>query len=146
MRSGPAHSILEAACKLSKPGGSLARCPCKTFQPGPWAPGAALLTSRPGPTARTSSALQAPDRLSGRCLYFVRTNTKGISDRSFEADMVVGEISGSALDTFKAMISDLYLPILSEQASTSSPAAAVAGHGCLGCIRASHSRPTRSCA
>lgn len=57
------------------------------------------------------------DKLSGKCVYFVRTNPKGISEKTYENDMAVGEITGTALDTFKALVSDLYLPLFQEQQS-----------------------------
>jgi hypothetical protein len=57
------------------------------------------------------------DKLSGKCVYFVRTNPKGITEKTCEADMAVGEITGTALDTFKALVSDLYLPLFQEQQS-----------------------------
>lgn len=56
------------------------------------------------------------ERLAGKCLFFVRVNSKGVSEKSLETDLAVGEIQGSALETFKALVADLYLPILQEQA------------------------------
>lgn len=53
----------------------------------------------------------------GKCLFFVRINPKGVNEKSIETDIAVGEIQGSALDTFKALVADLYLPILQEQGS-----------------------------
>lgn len=55
------------------------------------------------------------ERLSGKCLFFVRINPKGINEKSLETDITVGEIQGSALETFKALVEDLYLPVLREQ-------------------------------
>ncbi len=55
------------------------------------------------------------ERLSGKCLFFVRINPKGISEKTLESDITVGEIQGSALETFKALVEDLYLPVLREQ-------------------------------
>jgi dynein heavy chain len=57
------------------------------------------------------------ERLSGKCLFFVRVNPKGISEKTLESDVAVGEIQGSALDTFKALLADLFLPLLQEQSS-----------------------------
>ncbi len=50
-------------------------------------------------------------------MYFVRTNPKGVGEKTCDADMAVGDINGSALDVFRALVSDLYLPILAEQGS-----------------------------
>jgi hypothetical protein len=47
----------------------------------------------------------------------VRVNPKGVSEKSIESDIAAGEIQGSALDTFKALVADLYLPVLQEQGS-----------------------------
>jgi dynein heavy chain len=57
------------------------------------------------------------DRLTGKCVYFVRTNPKGILEKTYDSDMAVGDITGNALDTFRALVSDLYLPIFQEQQS-----------------------------
>ena len=48
-------------------------------------------------------------------MYFTRLNPKGITEKTLESDVSVGEVSGAALDNYKAMIADLYLPILQEQ-------------------------------
>jgi hypothetical protein len=61
--------------------------------------------------------LQADRVGSGKCLFFVRVNPKGVSEKSIESDIAAGEIQGSALDTFKALVADLYLPVLQEQGS-----------------------------
>uniref|UniRef100_A0A383W453 AAA+ ATPase domain-containing protein n=1 Tax=Tetradesmus obliquus TaxID=3088 RepID=A0A383W453_TETOB len=61
---------------------------------------------------------QQADRVgSGKCMFFVRINPKGVSEKAIESDIAVGEIQGSALDTFKALVADLYLPVLQEQGS-----------------------------
>lgn len=69
-------------------------------------------------TALMSTLLQSQgDRLSGKCLFFVRVNPKGVSEKTLESDVAVGEIQGTALDTFKALLADLFLPLLQEQGS-----------------------------
>jgi len=55
--------------------------------------------------------------LSGKCIFFVRVNPKGISEKSLDTDLAVGDIQGSALDTFKALMSEVYLPVLQEQSN-----------------------------
>jgi hypothetical protein len=62
-------------------------------------------------------SLQADRVGSGKCLFFVRVNPKGVSEKSIESDIAAGEIQGSVLDTFKALVADLYLPVLQEQGS-----------------------------
>lgn len=53
------------------------------------------------------------DRLTGKCVYFARVNPKGVSEKGLEADLVAGDIAGpGALDAFRALVSDVYLPIL----------------------------------
>nr|Q39575.1 RecName: Full=Dynein gamma chain, flagellar outer arm [Chlamydomonas reinhardtii]7KZM_C Chain C, Dynein gamma chain, flagellar outer arm [Chlamydomonas reinhardtii]7KZN_C Chain C, Dynein gamma chain, flagellar outer arm [Chlamydomonas reinhardtii]7KZO_C Chain C, Dynein gamma chain, flagellar outer arm [Chlamydomonas reinhardtii]8GLV_AD Chain AD, Dynein gamma chain, flagellar outer arm [Chlamydomonas reinhardtii]8GLV_AX Chain AX, Dynein gamma chain, flagellar outer arm [Chlamydomonas reinhar len=49
-------------------------------------------------------------------VYFTRLNPKGINEKTLEADMGSGELSVLwALENFKAIVSDLYLPIMQEQ-------------------------------
>jgi dynein heavy chain len=60
--------------------------------------------------------LQA-ERLVGKCVYIARITPKGVTEKTFEHDLAVGEIQGSALDVFKSLVSDLYLPLLQEQQS-----------------------------
>lgn len=67
-------------------------------------------------TSSRFAAVQA-ERLSSKCLYFVRVNPKGIAEKTLEADMAVGEMQGSLLDTFKSLLSDLFLPLLHEQST-----------------------------
>ncbi|PNH08753.1 Dynein gamma chain, flagellar outer arm [Tetrabaena socialis] len=55
------------------------------------------------------------ERISNKCVYFSRLNPKGISEKTMEADVGTGELSGSALENFKAIVSDLYVPIMQEQ-------------------------------
>lgn len=59
--------------------------------------------------------LAQEDRLQGKCVYFVRLNPKGVSERAVDTDMITGEIAGNALDLFKSMVADLYVPILEDQ-------------------------------
>lgn len=53
------------------------------------------------------------ERLTGKCVYFVRINPKGVSEKTWDVDMAAGDIIGpGALAAFKTLVSDLYLPIL----------------------------------
>lgn len=65
----------------------------------------------------TCSHVWQGERLSGKCLFFVRVNPKGVNEKTLESDVAVGEIQGSALDTFRALLADLFLPVLQEQSS-----------------------------
>jgi hypothetical protein len=57
------------------------------------------------------------ERLSGRCVYFVRVNPKGVSEKSLDTDVAAGDIVGpGALDAFRALVSDVYLPVLQVRA------------------------------
>lgn len=47
----------------------------------------------------------------------MRVNPKGVSEKTLESDVAVGEIQGSALDTFKALLAEVFLPLLQEQGS-----------------------------
>jgi len=55
------------------------------------------------------------DRLVGKCVYFVRLSPKAVSEKTVEADLATGEVSGNALEIFKSLVADLYVPILEEQ-------------------------------
>jgi dynein heavy chain len=63
-----------------------------------------------------SAGLQG-ERLPGKSLFFVRVNPKGVSEKTLESDLAVGEIQGSALDTFKALLAEVFVPLLQEQGS-----------------------------
>jgi dynein heavy chain len=55
------------------------------------------------------------ERITGKAVYFVRTNAKGVNEKTVDADLAAGEVCGAALDNFRALIADLYLPIIQEQ-------------------------------
>lgn len=55
------------------------------------------------------------ERVHGKAVFFVRLNPKGVSEKTVEADVACGEVSGSALDNFRAIIAELYAPIINEQ-------------------------------
>lgn len=60
------------------------------------------------------------DRLTGKCVYFARVNPKGITEKTWDADMAAGDIVGpSALDAFRALVSDVYLPLLQVRGASS---------------------------
>jgi len=53
--------------------------------------------------------------ITGKLVYFVRLNPKGIAEKTIEADVLSGEVHGAALANFSAIVSELYLPIVQEQ-------------------------------
>ena len=54
---------------------------------------------------------------SSHALYFVRVNDKGVGEKGCEQDVLAGEIRGGALESFRALISNLYAPVLKSQHS-----------------------------
>eukprot|EP00854_Cymbomonas_tetramitiformis_P001067 gene1068-1616_t len=54
------------------------------------------------------------EKLSGKAVYFLRNNPKGVTDKT-EQDILSGEIIHSTLETFRALLADLFLPILEAQ-------------------------------
>ena len=82
------------------------------YQPGE--PSAEGGDSAPASLQLTSGELE---RLTGKCVYFVRTGLKGVSERTLEQDMMMGMVSGAALESYTSLVSELYLPILKEQSS-----------------------------
>ena len=65
--------------------------------------------------ALTATWPMQSERVSNKCVFFVRINPKGVGEKSLETDLAAGEIQGSALDTFRALVTDVYLPVLQEQ-------------------------------
>lgn len=57
------------------------------------------------------------ESLANKAVYFVRINAKGVSAESCEADIAVGEVPMGALESLRALMSELYLPVLSEGGS-----------------------------
>ena len=55
------------------------------------------------------------ETLRDKALYLVRTNPKGVSDKSPENDIYSGEIRGSVLDTLASLVANLYAPVLKAQ-------------------------------
>ena len=53
--------------------------------------------------------------LQNKAVYFTRISKKGVGEASCEEDIAVGEVPVGALEAFRALLADLYLPVLSEQ-------------------------------
>jgi hypothetical protein len=85
---------------------------------------------QPPPPPPPASAAGAPaagpqaERLVGKCVYVARTSAKGVAEKTVEQDLAVGEIQGSALDVFRSLVSDLYLPLLQVEPPTAAALAA----------------------
>lgn len=56
--------------------------------------------------------------LRNKAIYFMRTSTNGVNETCCETDIAIGEIPVEALDAFQALLTDLYLPLLTEQEET----------------------------
>jgi len=53
--------------------------------------------------------------LLNKLVYFLRSNPKGVSDKTCEQDIVAGELSKETLDNYGTLLSELYLPVFREQ-------------------------------
>lgn len=53
--------------------------------------------------------------LQNKAVYLMRVNSKGVGEATFEADIALGEIPLGTLEAFRALLADLYLPVLTEQ-------------------------------
>ena len=71
---------------------------------------------RSSPLTAVPSALQREPVLN-KVVYFVRANAKGISEKTCEQDITAGIVSKETLDSYKVLLSELYLPIFLEQSS-----------------------------
>lgn len=68
----------------------------------------------PTGTKMTLHRLGPNEPVVSKLVYFVRVNPKGVFEKTIEQDVISGEISGTALQNFRAIISELYLPIIQE--------------------------------
>jgi dynein heavy chain len=73
-------------------------------------------SSAPRRLVVTDGANAALDPTS-HALYFIRVNSKGVGEKGCEQDVAAGEIRGGALESFRALISNLYAPVLKSQHS-----------------------------
>ncbi len=53
--------------------------------------------------------------LQNKAVYFMRTNTRGIGAEFLDTDIVMGEIPVGALSAFRALLADLYVPLLKDE-------------------------------
>ena len=57
------------------------------------------------------------DALTNKAVYFVRTSPKGVFEKSVEQDVAVGEIAEGSLETFRTLLTEVFIPILKQQHS-----------------------------
>eukprot|EP00899_Mesostigma_viride_P009796 jgi/Mesvir1/18818/Mv04309-RA.2 len=57
------------------------------------------------------------EKLRGKAVYFIRINNKGIAEKTIEQDVTFGEVLGSALESFRVLMTDVFYPVLKEQES-----------------------------
>ena len=55
------------------------------------------------------------EQLANKLVYFVRTNAKGVSEKAPEVDMAAGEINPDSLQSYRTLLTELYMPLLSAQ-------------------------------
>lgn len=55
------------------------------------------------------------EKLRNKAVYFMRVNGEGVGAESFDTDVAIGEIPVGALDAFRALLAELYVPLLTEQ-------------------------------
>lgn len=53
--------------------------------------------------------------LQNKAVYFMRTNTRGIGADFLDTDIAMGEIPVGALNAFRALLADLYVPLLKDE-------------------------------
>lgn len=55
--------------------------------------------------------------IQNKAVFFLRVNPKGVSEKSADVDMVVGEIGAKPLDAYRSLLAEMYLPLLAEQSN-----------------------------
>lgn len=63
----------------------------------------------------TLTIVSQREPLLNKLVYFLRSNPKGVSDKTCEQDIVAGELSKETLDNYGTLLSALYLPVFQEQ-------------------------------
>ena len=63
----------------------------------------------------TVGLLSQREVLQNKAVYFTRISNRGVGEASCEEDVAIGEVPVGALEAFRALLADLYLPVLSEQ-------------------------------
>lgn len=53
--------------------------------------------------------------MSNKVVYFQRINAKGVTEKTVEQDLLLGELGDQALDSYRALLTELFLPLLKEQ-------------------------------
>ena len=55
----------------------------------------------------------------GRICWFVRIGNKGITEKGVENEVATGMVVGSAVDAFRSLLTEVYLPALAAQEPSS---------------------------
>ena len=55
------------------------------------------------------------EKVSNKVVYFQRINAKGVTEKTVEQDLLLGELGDQALDSYRALLTELFLPLLKEQ-------------------------------
>ena len=55
------------------------------------------------------------EKVANKVVYFQRTNPKGVTEKTVEQDLILGELGDQALDSYRALLTELFLPLLKEQ-------------------------------
>ncbi|KAK9794950.1 hypothetical protein WJX73_010224 [Symbiochloris irregularis] len=48
-------------------------------------------------------------------VYFLRSNAKGVTEKTYESDMVAGQVSAKALESYRALLGEVFVPVLTAQ-------------------------------
>ena len=107
------------------PAGSLSAAPAQLFLGNPHAriPRAlssylnACMACTPGALLHTGVLLVRAQRETpaNKVVYFVRTNAKGVGEKTVDGDICMGTVPKDSLEGMRALMAELYLPILHEQ-------------------------------
>ena len=57
------------------------------------------------------------EALTNKLVYVARASAKGVADKAPEADLLAGEMPAAALEAFQALLAEVFVPLLAEQAS-----------------------------
>lgn len=56
-------------------------------------------------------------KVSNKVVFFVRITTKGVSDKTMDTDVAFGEVLPNALESFRSLLGEIFVPMLREQAA-----------------------------
>jgi len=56
-------------------------------------------------------------KVTGKVAYFVRGNPKGVGEKTVATELVSGVVDGEAIDVYRALVSELFVPVLGESST-----------------------------